>query len=98
MFDRVAFRASLRSPARIDQHHDATGACRLVAHMLDDLVPRGVMDGLREHPRRRDWPNGSHHIMRIATEEEPDDRQDAAARSQAAQFGKLWVGLLGRRH
>ena len=37
-------KASLRSPARIDQHDDATGACSLVAHMLDDLVPRGVMD------------------------------------------------------
>ena len=63
---------------------------------------RGVSNAPRpqkeEVPRRRDWPNGSHHIMRIATEEEPDDRQDAAARSPAAKFGKLWVGLLGRRH
>ena len=51
--DRAALRACLRSPARINQHHDATGAFCLVANMLDDLVPRGVMHGFGEHPCRQ---------------------------------------------
>lgn len=52
-FDRTAFGADLTCPARIDQHDHGTGACSLVLNELDELRPRGVVDGFSEHSARQ---------------------------------------------
>ncbi len=51
--DRAARGAGLGGPARVEQHDDATGPCCLVADVLNDLVPRGVVHGLGKHPARQ---------------------------------------------
>ena len=54
-------------------------------------MPRGP----RGEKRPSDVIGGAVKVMRIATGEEPDDRQDVPAPSPAQQLGKLG-GCLGR--
>ena len=48
--DRPTLRARLACASRVDQLQRATGAFCLVADVLDELVPRGVVHGLGQHP------------------------------------------------
>jgi len=48
--DRATFWAGLGGPSWIDQPDVDTGAFSLVSDMLEELGPRGVVDGLGEHP------------------------------------------------
>jgi hypothetical protein len=45
--------------------------------------------GPREEKRPADVSGGAVKVMRIATGEEPDEREDAPTLSPAAQLGKL---------
>lgn len=53
--DRAAFRACLRSSARIDQRDYPTSVCSFVGDELNELIPSGIVNGLGEHPRRQSF-------------------------------------------
>jgi hypothetical protein len=48
-FDRAAFRARLACSARIDENDMGTGAFSLIPDELDELRPRGVVNGPGQH-------------------------------------------------
>ena len=54
-FDRAALRTGLARPARIDQLHSPTSVCSFAGDESDELIPCGVVDGLREHSGRESF-------------------------------------------
>ena len=84
--DRAALRARLTRPARIDQFKQATGACCLVANHLGELVPRGVVYGLGEHPCRQSIDV---QILHRDVREAADERTGQLVRSVPALAGRL---------
>ena len=51
--DCAAIRTCLAGAARIDQHDRPTGTFSLEGRELDELGPRGVVDGTGQHPTLR---------------------------------------------
>ena len=48
--DRPALRTGLTCATRINQSDFSTGTCSLVLNELDELAPRGVVNGTGQHP------------------------------------------------